>query len=123
MSFLGFGRRADPAVDRQKRAINDIAGAFDDLEQRFSTLPDLRRSFANVWQDSTAIQEFQQMLPAMKELIGVLRSRTEQATAHLPKFDEHITMLAAEIERGRALLVDLSVYLVTKQALKNSDQQ
>ena len=119
MSFLGFGRRADPAVDRQKRAINDIAGAFDDLEQRFSTLPDLRRSFADVWQDSAAIQEFQKKLPVMKELIGLLASRSKQATAHLPKFDENITLLADEIEHGRALLEGLAVSLVTQQALKN----
>jgi hypothetical protein len=120
LSFLGFGRRKDPGLERQRQAIKKIGVAFEDIEHRFASIADLRVSFASVWQEVRAINEAQAKLPAMRELIGLLQLRADQATKELPKFDENIMLLADEIVYADRLLQDLVVTLTTKQAMVNS---
>lgn len=120
MSFLGFGRRRDPGLERQRQAMKHVAKAFEELEHRMAGLTDLRVSFAAVWQESAAINEAQAKLPAMRELIGVMQLRADQATKELLKFDDSLTLLAHEIGYAGGLLENLVVTLTTRQAMVNS---
>jgi hypothetical protein len=120
LSFLGFGRRKDPGLERQRQAIKHVATVFQDLEHRMAGVADLRVSFAAVWQEPKAINEAQAKLPAMRELIRLLQLRADQATKELPKFDEPLTLLAHDIGYAGGLLENLVVTLTTRQAMVNS---
>jgi hypothetical protein len=120
LSFLGFGRRKDPGLERQRQALRTITLGFKDMEERLAGIPDLRASFANVWADVAELNEVQAKLPTMRELIGLLQQRADQASRELPKFDDSLDMLAAEIAFADRLLQDLVSTLVTKQAMINS---
>jgi chromosome segregation ATPase len=73
-----------------------------------------------VWADVAELNEVQAKLPTMRELIGLLQQRADQASRELPKFDDSLDMLAAEIAFADRLLQDLVSTLVTKQAMINS---
>ena len=120
MSFLGFGRRQDPGLERQRQAIAHVSAEFRALEHQFEGLPELKASFASVWEDAPEIDDLGAKLPLMREQLEILQSRVDQARAELPKFDEPITWLAQQIGYGQGLLEKLAVTLVTKQGLANS---
>jgi hypothetical protein len=83
LSFLGFGRRKDPGLERQRQVVKEIGVAFEEIENRFASIADLRASFAGVWQDVPEINEVQAKFPSMRELIRLLQSRADQATKEL----------------------------------------
>ena len=120
MSLLGFGRPKDPGLERQRQAIKEITVAFEEIENRLASVADLRVSFADVWEEVPQINEAQAKIPSMRELIGLLQLRADQATKELPKFDENIRMLAHEIGYAGGLLEKLVVTLTTKQAMVNA---
>jgi hypothetical protein len=123
MSFLGFGRRVDPRLERQRHALAQIAAEFDAFEHRLAGLPDLKASFADVWEDVPHLDEVQGKIGAMRELLGVLQSRAKAATAELPNFDEPLNMIGYEVGYGQGLLEQLAVTLVTKQGLAESRER
>ena len=123
MSFLGFGRREDPGLQRQRQAIAHVSTEFRALEHQFEGLPELKASFASVWEDAPEIDDLAAKLPLMREQVEILQSRADQAKAELPKFDEPITWLAQQIGYGQGLLEKLAVTLVTKQGLAASRER
>ena len=120
MGFRGFGRRTDPNLERQRRGIAHVATEFADLERRFGGLPDLKVSFAGVWEDVPEVEEIRAKLPTMGEMIGLMQSRADIANAELPDLNDALTMLAREIGYGQALLEKLTVTLMTKQGFAAS---
>lgn len=112
--------KKDPGLERQRQAIKHVATAFEELEHRMAGVADLRVSFAAVWEESPAINEAQAKPPAMRDLIGVMQQRADQATKELPKFDEPLTLLAHDIGYAGGLLEKLVVTLTTRQAMVNS---
>ncbi|HEX3236307.1 MAG TPA: hypothetical protein VHR41_19105 [Gemmatimonadales bacterium] len=120
MSFLGFGRRKDPGLERQRQALQVLTPAFKDIEERLAGLADLRVSFAEVWTDVAEINEVQAKVPAMRELLGLMQQRADHATRELPKFDDSVKLLAGEIAYADRLLQDLVATLMTKQAMVKS---
>lgn len=117
MSFLGFGKREDPGLERQRQGIALVSAEFKALQNQLAGLPELKASFASVWEDVPELDEVQAKMPAMADLIGMLQSRAETAKAELANFDESITMIAREVGYGQGLLEKLSVTLLTKQGL------
>jgi hypothetical protein len=120
MSFLGFGRRVDPGLDRQRQAVAHVSAEFAALEQQLAGLPELKASFASVWEDVPELGEVQTKMSSMRELISLLQSRAAAARSELSNFDEPITMVAREIGYGQGLLENLAVTLVTKRGLAAS---
>jgi hypothetical protein len=120
MGLLGFGRRADAGLQRQRQAIAQVSAEFANLDERFAGLPELRASFASVWEDAPEVEELGAKMPKMRELIGMFQLRADQAKGELQNFDEPITFLAREIGYGQGLLEKLSVTLLTKQGLAAS---
>ena len=120
MSFLGFGRRKDPGLERQREALRTVTLGFRDMEARLAGVPELRASFANVWSEVPDLDEVHAKLPRLRELMGLLQQRAELAIRELTKFDEPLKMVAAEIAFTDRLLQELVSTLVTKQAMINS---
>jgi hypothetical protein len=120
MSFLEFGRGVNPALERQRHVLAGIAAAFDAFEHELGGLPELKASFADVWEDVPGLDDIQAKLPAMRELLVLLQSRAKAATAELPNFDEPLKMIGYEIGYGQGLLEKLAVTVVTKQGLAAS---
>lgn len=120
MGFLGFGRREDPGLERQRQAVAHVSAELEALEHQLGGLPDLQASFASVWEDAAELDDIQAKLPTIREFVGLAHSRVMMATAELPNFDEPLTMIAREIGYGQGLLEKLAVTLMTKQALAAS---
>jgi hypothetical protein len=123
MSFLGFGRRGDPGLERQRQAIAHVSAEFRALEHQLEGLPELKASFAAVWDDVPQIDDLAAKLPLMREQLQILQNRADQAKAELPKFDEPITWLAQQIGYSQGMLEKLAVALVTKQGLAASRER
>ena len=117
MSFLRFTPRKDPGLERQRQALTHVATELAALEHQLGGLPELKASFAAVWEDMPQLDELQTRLPTMRELLGLLQARAKQAAAELPNFDEPLKMIAHEIGYGQGLLEKLAVTLMTKQGL------
>lgn len=123
MSFLGFGRRVDSGLERQRHVLAQIAAEFDTFEHQLAGLSELKASFADVWEDVPQLDDIQAKLPTMRELLGLLQSRAKNATAELPKFDEPLNMIGYEVGYGQGLLEKLTVTLMTKQGLAASHNE
>ena len=123
MSFLGFGRGEDPGLQRQRQAIAHVLVEFRALEHRFGGVPELKASFAAVWEEAPEIDDLAAKLALMREQVEILQNRADQAKAELPNFDAPITWLAQQIGYGQGLLEKLAVTLVTKQGLAASRER
>jgi hypothetical protein len=86
-------------------------------------VPELKASFAAVWEEAPEIDDLRAKLPLMREQVEILQNRADQAKAELPNFDEPITWLAQQIGYSQGLLEKLAVTLATKRGLAASRER
>jgi hypothetical protein len=116
--MFGFG---DKGLRRQKAHFERVRDRLVDLESR-SDVTELRKLWADVWQDHAEEQEFRTKLAQSRQLIDLSAQQLRLARSEIPRFDQDLHLIEGALNDCQRYIENLLTTLMTRQALLKSDR-